>query len=657
MCGLAGFVTPAGLDGSAGRILTAMTDAIARRGPDDAGQWLDAGAGVALGHRRLSIIDLSPGGHQPMVGADQRFVLTYNGEIYNYQSLRAQLEAEGVAPAWRGSSDTEVLLAAIRAWGLDQAMARVQGMFAFALWDRQDRTLSLARDAMGEKPLYYGWQGQGAGRTLLFGSDLAALQVHPAFEAAIDPEAIGLMLRYLYVPEPWSAYQGIRKVMPGTYVVVRPADETERTVRYWDTLAMAAQGHASPFQGGPEAAVDALERVLGEAIERQMVSDVPLGAFLSGGVDSSTVVALMQARSSRPVKTFTIGFDDEAYNEAEHARAVADHLGTDHTEQIVTARDALDVIPQLPAMFSEPFADASQIPTHIVSRLARRQVTVSLSGDGGDELFGGYNRHLYSHRYWNRIARVPQPVRAVVSPLLTALSPQAWDQSLGRLLQGRISAPGDKIHKIAGAIGSRSADDLYHTLLSPNVDPGALMGRALTADGFAGHDLGGLGGLSPAERMMALDAVHYLPGDVLTKVDRAAMHCSLEGRVPMLDPAVVRLAWQMPLEFKIRDGVSKWVLREVLYRHVPRALIERPKMGFRVPIGPWLRNELRDWAEDLLSPAALSASGLFDPAAVRTLWDRHLSGARNHDMQLWPILMVQAWLQSQKLPLGASRAA
>lgn len=646
MCGIAGFVTPSGLGSSASGILTAMTDAIARRGPDDAGQWLDARAGVALGHRRLSIIDLSPGGHQPMVSADQRFVLTYNGEIYNFQTLRAELQAEGAAQAWRGSSDTEVLLAAIRAWGVDRALARAEGMFAFALWDSRERTLTLARDAMGEKPLYYGWQGRGSARTLLFGSDLAALRRHPAFAAAIDPEAIGLMLRYLHVPDPWSAYRGICKVMPGTYVVVRPADGQERSVRYWDTLTVAAEGVASPFEGDADAAVDNLERVLGDAVERQMVSDVPLGAFLSGGVDSSSIVALMQARSGRPIKTFTVGFEEAGYNEADHARAVARHLGTDHTERVVTAADALQVIPQLPSMFSEPFAVPSQIPTYIISRLAREQVTVSLSGDGGDELFGGYNRHLYSHRYWKQIARVPQPLRAVMSPLISGISPEAWDRLLGRFLQGQVSAPGDKIHKVAGAIGSRTADDLYHTLLSPNTRPDRLMGRSLMADGFAAHDLDGLKAFSAAERMMALDAVHYLPGDVLTKVDRAAMHTSLETRVPMLDPAVVRLAWQMPLDLKIRGGVSKWVLREVLYRHVPKTLIERPKMGFRVPIGPWLRNELRDWAEDLLSPSALSSSGLFDPVAVRVLWDRHLSGTRNHDTQLWPILMVQAWLQS-----------
>lgn len=646
MCGIAGFVTPSGLDGSASRVLLAMTDAIARRGPDDAGQWLDARAGVALGHRRLSIIDLSPSGHQPMVSADQRFALTYNGEIYNFQALRAELEAEGAAPAWRGTSDTEVLLAAIRAWGVDQALTRAEGMFAFALWDSRERTLTLARDAMGEKPLYYGWQGQGSMRSLLFGSDLAALRCHPAFAAAIDPEAIGLMLRYLHVPDPWSAYHGIRKVMPGTYVVVRPADGQERSIRYWDTLAVAAEGVTSPFEGGADAAVDALERVLSDAVERQMVSDVPLGAFLSGGVDSSSIVALMQARSRRPIKTFTVGFAEATYNEADHARAVARHLGTDHTELVVTAADAMEVIPQLPSMFSEPFAVASQIPTYIISRLAREQVTVSLSGDGGDELFGGYNRHLYSHRYWKHIARVPPSLRTAVAPMLSAISPEDWDRSIGRLLRGRISAPGDKIHKVAGAIGSRTADDLYHTLLSPNARPDKLMGRSLLADGFAGHDLNGLEAFSVAERMMALDAIHYLPGDVLTKVDRAAMHTSLETRVPMLDPAVVRLAWQLPLDLKIRDGVSKWVLREVLYRHVPKALIERPKMGFRVPIGPWLRNELREWAEDLLSLPALSSSGLFDPAVVRVLWGRHLSGNRNHDAQLWPILMVQAWLRT-----------
>lgn len=657
MCGLAGFVTPAGLGPGAASVLTAMTDAIARRGPDDAGQWLDQKAGVALGHRRLAIIDLSPAGHQPMSGEEQRFVITYNGEIYNYRELRARLEREGRAPAWRGTSDTEVLLAAIAAWGVEEALRQVAGMFAFALWDRREQTLTLARDRMGEKPLYYGWQGQGDARTLLFGSDLAALRRHPAFTAGIDAEAIGLMLRYLYVPEPWSAYSGVRKVMPGTFVTLRPSDGHETATAYWSTLEVAAEGVASPFTGGAEAAVEGLEKILGDAIERQMVSDVPLGAFLSGGVDSSTIVALMQARSSRPVKTFTIGFQEDSHNEADHARAVAAHLGTEHTERLVTAADARDVIPDLPAMFSEPFADSSQIPTFIVSRLAREQVTVALSGDAGDELFGGYNRHLYSHRHWDRIASVPRSVRAILPPMMTAISPEIWDQTLGRLLRDRVTAVGDKVHKAAGAIGSRTADDLYHALLSVNATPDALMGRRLEGEGFAAHDLSGLAGLQPAERMMALDAVHYLPGDVLTKVDRAAMASSLETRVPMLDPEVVKFAWSLPLEFKIRDGVSKWALRQVLYRHVPRGLIERPKMGFGVPVGAWLRGPLRDWAEELLAPSHLATDGLFDPQAVRKMWLRHLSGARNHESQLWPVLMVQAWLASQRQGHVESRAA
>jgi asparagine synthase (glutamine-hydrolysing) len=648
MCGIAGFLAPGGLRDDSAKTLTSMTDAIERRGPDDSGQYFDKAAGVALGHRRLAILDLTPSGRQPMQDVSGRFVLTYNGEIYNFAELRTALEDAGEAPAWRGSSDTEILVAAVAAFGLREALRRAKGMFAIALWDRQEGVLHLARDRVGEKPLYFGWQGKGEERVFLFGSDVSALKQHPSFEGGTDAESIGLLLRYLYIPEPFSAWQGIRKVMPGTIITVNPRSKAEEVETYWGMVPTALEARTDPFMGGDEAAVDLLEKTLGDAIERQMVADVPLGAFLSGGVDSSTVAALMQARASRPVKTFTIGFEEPEFNEADHARAVAQHLGTDHTEQMVTASDAMAVIAQLQDIYREPFADSSQIPTFIVSRLARQSVTVALSGDGGDELFGGYNRHLYSHSHWGRIAKIPPSIRSWIPDALRGVSPRAWDKTVGRLVRHRVSAFGDKVHKVAGIIGSRTSDDLYDALTSINQDPGRLMGRELRRDPFTDRNIEGVSRLSTAERMMALDTVHYLPGDVLTKVDRAAMYNSLETRVPMLDPDVIALAWRLPVDLKIRGGTSKWVLRQLLYKHVPKTLVDRPKMGFALPLGGWLRGDLREWASALLEPRALEDSGLFDATVIRQLWETHLKGDRNLEHQLWPVLMTQAWLERDR---------
>ena len=461
MCGIAGFVSVRPLDDSAADTVRRMTDAIRHRGPDDGDAWLDPDAGVALGHRRLAIIDLTPTGHQPMASHDGRYVTVYNGEIYNFAELRAALEKAGLAPPWRGRSDTEVLLAAICAWGLEEALKRTRGMFALALWDRQERTLMLARDRMGEKPLYFGWQGQGTVRTLVFGSELVALRQHSSFEGQVNHAAIGMLARYLYVPDPHTVYAGISKVPAGVILQIDPRTEAVSKTTYWDSLAVAIDGANNRFQGSPGEAVDQLAAILERVVGRQMVSDVPLGAFLSGGVDSSTVVALMQACSSRPVQTFTIGFEDEAYNEAGFARDVADHLKTNHTELVVTASDALAMIPDLPRIFSEPFADSSQIPTYIVSGLARKSVTVSLSGDGGDEVFGGYNRHTFAQGPWLGLSRVPRALRAGLRPIMTAFSPDWWDRAVGPLLGSRISNVGDKIHKAAAVIASRSTDDLH----------------------------------------------------------------------------------------------------------------------------------------------------------------------------------------------------
>lgn len=647
MCGVAGFWSPEGFGRvSAASTTTAMTDAISSRGPDDQGHWLDEVAGIALGQRRLAIIDLSSEGHQPMHSTDGRHVIVFNGEIYNFQDLRRRLDAEDSAIQWRGHSDTEVLLAAISRWGVAASLEAANGMFAFALWDRKRRRLILARDRMGEKPLYFGWQGQGAERTLLFGSDLAALRAHPAFKAAIDDDAVALMTRYLYVPEPRSIYRGVEKLMPGSWMEIAP-DGSAETFVYWDTLeAYAHASGAGRFTGSPEDAVDALEVALGRAVSLQSIADVPLGAFLSGGIDSSSVVALMQAQSSRQVKTFSIGFTVDSYNEAPFARRVAEHLGTEHEELIVGPDEAMNIIPQLSSIYAEPFADSSQIPTIMVSRMARRHVTVALSGDAGDELFAGYNRHLHGYRTWPRIAAVPRPLRLLVAGAVRSVPPAGLDRVLDILTAGRMKNSGERLHKAAGVLGATSLDELYHELISLNGTRGSLLRRPTGIDGFDRRSRHALGQLSPVDRMMALDAVHYLPGDILAKVDRAAMSTSLETRVPMLDRDLMQLAWSLPVDYKIRDGQTKWPLRQVLYRYVPRDLVERPKAGFGIPIGDWLRGPLRDWAESLLCDEARPLSDYFDPDRVRALWSAHLSGRRNTQHRLWPVLMFQAWRQT-----------
>ena len=625
-----------------------MAAAIAHRGPNDAGVWVDTDARIALGHRRLSIVDLSPAGHQPMLSGSGRYVIAFNGEIYNHLDCRASL---AMTTTWRGHSDTETLLAGFDAWGIQATVERCIGMFAFAVWDRQTRTLTLGRDRLGEKPLYYGWQGQGQHAVFLFGSELKALKAHPAFAAGIDRNALCLLMRHNYIPAPYSIYQGIAKLAPGCLLSVSLAQREPKLTRYWSAANVAVTGCAKPFTGTPGQAVDALEVLLKSAVHQQMMADVPLGAFLSGGVDSSTVVALMQAQSKQRVKTFTIGFNEAGYNEAVHAKAVAAHLGTEHTELYVSAQQALEVIPRLPTLYCEPFSDSSQIPTFLVAQLARQQVTVSLSGDGGDELFCGYNRYLLANRLWQKISLLPPVARRWAARGLTALSPARWNALLGPvqgLLPGvlRQANPGDKLHKAAGVLASSSVDALYLGLVSHWDDPASVVMGGQEPPTLLSGNTPQLTGLDEIERMMALDALSYLPDDILVKVDRAAMGVSLESRVPLLDHRVVEFAWSLPQAMKLRDGVGKWALRQVLYRHVPKALIERPKMGFGVPIDDWLRGPLRDWAEALLDESRLRREGFFHPAPIRRKWAEHLSGARNWQYHLWDVLMFQAWLEA-----------
>ena len=587
-----------------------------------------------------------------MASGRGRFVIAFNGEIYNHLLLRAELERSGLAPAWRGHADTETLLAGFDAWGIQATLERCIGMFAFAVWDKHTSTLTLGRDRLGEKPLYYGWQGQGPGAVFLFGSELKALKAHPAFAAGIDRNALCLLMRHNYIPAPYSIYQGIAKLEPGCLLTVSLAQPEPTMVRYWSTAAVAVAGCAAPFAGSPGQAVDALEGLLKSAVQQQMMADVPLGAFLSGGIDSSTIVALMQAQSARPVKTFTIGFNEAGYNEAVHAKAVATHLGTDHTELYVTSKQALDVIPRLPSLYCEPFSDSSQIPTFLVSQLARLQVTVSLSGDAGDELFCGYSRYMMADKLWKKLSAFPPASRRWMATALTALPPARWNALLGPL-QGMLPTHlrhanlGDKLHKGAGVLASGSVEELYLGLVTHWDDPASVVVGGTEPPTLLTGNLPQLTGLDEIQRMMALDALTYLPDDILVKVDRAAMGVSLEGRVPFLDHRVVEFAWSLPQSMKLRDGVGKWVLRQVLYRHVPQALIERPKMGFGVPIGDWLRGPLKDWAESLLDESRLRQEGFFHPAPIRQKWAEHLSGRRNWQHHLWDVLMFQAWLEQQ----------
>jgi asparagine synthase (glutamine-hydrolysing) len=660
MCGIAGFVDSS-CSHSAGElaaIAEQMAGTLTHRGPDDGGVWVAADSGVALGHRRLSIVDLSSEGHQPMRSTDGRFVLVYNGEIYNFGEIRELLESAG--HRFRGHSDTEVLLAGFCQWGIDQTLKKTVGMFALALWDTTRRTLHLARDRMGEKPLYYGWQGG----VFMFCSELKALRVHPGWRGDIDREAVASLMRYAYVPTPHSIYRNIRKLIPGTVLTLNYdalAGATTPTPRaYWCAREHAEAADANPFTGNAEEAVEALDTLLRTSVRSQMVADVPVGAFLSGGIDSSTVVALMQAQSAVPVKTFSIGFREKGFDEAPYAKAVARHLGTEHTELYVTSDDALSVIPSLPRLYDEPFADSSQIPTYLVAALARRHVTVSLSGDGGDELFWGYPRYGVTHSSWQKFASIPPSVRKGMSAIFRSAPAAVLNAALqlSTPLTSRRRRTRIEWQHIAKVLRHANGDSLYRASVSLCDDPTALVLGATESSGpFTDEPHRSTTLADLRKRMMYFDAIEYLPDDILVKVDRAGMSVSLETRMPLLDHRVVEFAWRLPMDIRVRAGGGKWLLRQVLFKYVPRPLVERPKMGFSLPISSWLRGSLREWAEALLAESRLKREGYFDPGSIRSAWEAHLSGHVDQHSLLWNVLMFQSWLDGVESPRAARLAA
>ncbi|VAX19931.1 Asparagine synthetase [glutamine-hydrolyzing] [hydrothermal vent metagenome] len=661
MCGITGFVDRSLRSDSEtlGRTVGRMSDTLRHRGPDDSGAWVDAEAGVALGHRRLSIIDLSENGRQPMLSASGRYVIVFNGEVYNFKRLRNDIEKENRNIAWRGHSDTEVMLAAIELWGLENAVKRFNGMFAFALWDRKKRTISLVRDWLGKKPLYYGW----CDKTFFFGSELKAIRAHPRFTGEINKQALTLLLRYNYINSPYSIYKGIYKLTPASILTLKyewldgdidfsadpdnPGAGRVKPHRFWSVKEAYAVGAADPYDLSDDEAIEKLDSLLKDSVGLRMLADVPLGAFLSGGVDSSMVVALMQAQSPRPVKTFSIGFFESEFDEAVYAKEVASHLGTDHTELYITPETAMTVIPKLPELFDEPFADSSQIPTYLVSELARRDVTVSLSGDGGDELFAGYHRYLWGARFMERTNWIPGAFKGLASFLMKSVPHTSWN-AIFRIMEPFMSKElkqpnaGDKMHKLATVLAASSPEEIYLQLVSQWDTPERVALGAREPVTPVTNKSSWLDVQDFAHRLMYIDLATYFTDDILAKVDRASMAVSLETRAPIIDYRVVELAARMPGAMKIRNGESKWLLRQVLYKYVPKKLIERPKRGFSIPLGEWLRGPLRDWAESLLDERRLMEDGIFDHKLVRQKWKEHLSGVnwRNH---IWPILVFQAW--------------
>lgn len=647
MCGIAGFIDSKGINFDyANEIGKAMGKAIQHRGPDDSGIWIDKDNGLTLVHQRLSIIELSQSGHQPMISASGRYILCFNGEIYNHKDLRIELDKQGKSPAWQGNSDTETILACIEAYGLKKTLQKLIGMFAIAIWDKFKKEIFLARDRVGEKPLYYGSYGE----LLLFGSELKALRAHPKFIPKINRDALCLFLRHNCIPQPYSIYEGIKKLPPGHFVNLKK-DAVPK--KYWSLNDSITSAKLIPFKETEIDSLNALDKLLLLSVKGQMQADVPLGAFLSGGVDSSLILALMQEQSSLPIESFTIGFENKEFNEAPFAMEVAKYLGAQHNELYVSSQTARDVIPNLPKIYDEPFSDSSQIPTFLVSQMAQKQVKVCLSGDGGDEIFGGYNRYTWGNSFLSKQMKIPKPFRTFASKLIMSVSPSIWNKLLAPASylspqKLKYTNVGDKLHKLASILNSSSFEEFYCKLISHWNFPESIVIGGKEPETFVNMKTAS-NDVSNVEQMMFYDMLMYLPDDILVKTDRAAMAVSLETRAPFLDHRVIDLASRLPLHMKIRGGTNKWCLRELLYRRVPKKLIERPKMGFGVPIGDWLRGPLHDWAENLLEEKKMIQSGYFQNVEIQKKWREHLSGEKNWHYYLWDILMFESWREEQGL--------
>ena len=650
MCGLTGFL---GFENSHhvnfSETLKNMTSELIHRGPDDSGHWLDLESQIALGHQRLSILDLSSAGKQPMVSNSGDLVLVYNGEIYNHLSLRQKLNSQRKAPVWKGHSDTETLLACFESWGIEETVKQSNGMFVFALWSKKTRSLTLGRDRFGEKPLYYGWQGEGKSRSFLFGSELKSFKKHPSFIGKISKNSLSLFSRFNCVPSPYTIYENINKLQPGKLLTISLNNPIPKISSYWSLVEVAREGLKNPFHGSEKDAIKELDLLLKNSVEEQMLSDVPLGAFLSGGVDSSTIVALMQHLSPSKIKTFTIGFDEIGYNEALHAKEVASFLGTEHTELYVSSKKARDVIPKLPEIYDEPFSDSSQIPTFLVSQLAKKDVSVSLSGDGGDEIFGGYNRYIFTKNIWQKLSILPGPLRILLSRIISNIPPSLVNSTITSLgLSNELPNFGNKLGKISKGLEKDNVDDLYFSLVSNWQEPQDLVRESIEPPMHTNSKDFLLDDFDSVSSMMIKDSLTYLPDDILTKVDRASMSVSLESRVPFLNHNIYEFTSKLPLNFKLRGKETKWILRQVLYNYIPRELIERPKVGFAVPIDKWLRGDLREWAEDLFDEQKIKEDGFFNSKIISDKWNQHLSGKKNWDQQLWGVLMFQSWLRKQQ---------
>ena len=649
MCGITGFYSKT--SSTFDNVILKMNSAIAHRGPDSNNVWQDKNSGIIFGHQRLSILDLSRAGSQPMESGSGRFIITYNGEIYNHLEIRKELKRINLNIKWRSNSDTETLLEALEFWGIEKALNKTIGMFAFGIWDKKYRTLTLARDRMGEKPLYFGWQGKGDNKVFLFGSELKALKVHPEFNSEISRDAISLQLRHNYIPDPYSIYKDINKLLPGHYLQLKENDLKKNLLPnpkiYWSLTKSAIYGNNNQLLLSKENIQSDLEKRLKSSVKKQMISDAPLGAFLSGGIDSSTVVALMQSQSNHPIKTFTIGFSEDDYNEAQHAKKIAKHIGTDHTELYCSSKTALEVIPKLSTMYDEPFSDSSQIPTFILSQLAKQHVKVALSGDGGDELFCGYNRYISTNNWSKTFNRIPISLRKKLSYLLKSISQNNWN-NLSKILPGlnQNTNLGHKIYKGADALEASTLSDLYYILSSQWQNPTDTVISSKEQETFLTKFKPELSSLNNHQKMMVIDLMTYLPNDILVKVDRASMASSLETRMPFLDHELIEHVWKIPHSLKFKNGQGKWILRQILNNYVPKNLTERTKKGFGIPLGTWLRGPLKDWAENLLNEKRLLREGYFNPKQIRDKWNEHLTNKKNWQYDLWNVLMFQAWIDS-----------